>query len=90
MKHKILVLVLLTVSATLSAHNTEKDKINDVLDSWHLAAANADFEAYFDKMTDDGVFLGTDAMENWQNDEFRAFSKPYFDKGKAWSFTAVQ
>ena len=90
MKHKILVLVLLTVSATLFAQNTEKDKINDVLDSWHLAAANADFEAYFDKMTEDGVFLGTDAMENWQNDEFRAFSKPYFDKGKAWSFTAVQ
>ncbi len=90
MKHKILVLVLLTVSATLFAQNTEKDKINDVLDGWHLAAANADFEAYFDKMTEDGVFLGTDAMENWQNDEFRAFSKPYFDKGKAWSFTAVQ
>jgi len=90
MIHKILVLVLLTVSATLFAQNTEKDKINDVLDGWHLAAANADFEAYFDKMTEDGVFLGTDAMENWQNDEFRAFSKPYFDKGKAWSFTAVQ
>ena len=90
MIHKILVLVLLTVSVTLFAQNTEKDKINDVLDSWHLAAANADFEAYFDKMTEDGVFLGTDAMENWQNDEFRAFSKPYFDKGKAWSFTAVQ
>ncbi len=90
MKHKILVLVLLTVSATLFAQNTEEDKINDVLDSWHLAAANADFEAYFDKMTEDGVFLGTDAMENWQNDEFRTFSKPYFDKGKAWSFTAVQ
>ena len=90
MKHKILVLVLLTVSATLFAQNTEKDKINDVLDTWHLAAANADFEAYFDKMTEDGVFLGTDAMENWQNDEFRTFSKPYFDKGKAWSFMAVQ
>jgi len=90
MKHKILVLVLLTVSATLFAQNTEKDKINDVLDSWHLAAANADFEAYFDKMTRDGVFLGTDAMENWQNDEYRKFSKPYFDKGKAWSFMAVQ
>ena len=41
-------------------------------------------------MTENGVFLGTDAMENWQNDEFRAFSKPYFDSGKAWSFTAVE
>ena len=41
-------------------------------------------------MTDDGVFIGTDATENWQNKAFREFSKPYFDKGKAWSFTAVE
>jgi ketosteroid isomerase-like protein len=90
MKHKILILGFLMVSLGLFAQETEKDKINEVLDGWHLAAANADFDAYFDKMTKDGVFLGTDAMENWQNDEFKEFSKPYFDKGKAWSFTAVQ
>ncbi|MCR9226701.1 MAG: nuclear transport factor 2 family protein [Flavobacteriaceae bacterium] len=89
MKHKILILGFLTMSLGLFAQDAEKDEINNVLDGWHLAAANADFEAYFDKMTEDGVFLGTDAMENWQNDEFRKFSKPYFDKGKAWSFTAV-
>ena len=41
-------------------------------------------------MTKDGVFIGTDATENWQNDAFRAFSKPYFDNGKAWSFNVVQ
>lgn len=64
--------------------------MTNVLDAWHQAAADADFGAYFSKMTDDGVFIGTDAMENWQNSEFKAFSKPYFDKGKAWSFTALQ
>ncbi|MDF0707834.1 nuclear transport factor 2 family protein [Flagellimonas okinawensis] len=90
MKRKITILVLLMVSIAINAQNTEKQKIDEVLDAWHLAAANADFESYFGKMTKDGVFLGTDAMENWQNDEFRAFSKPYFDGGKAWSFTAVQ
>nr|WP_297786878.1 nuclear transport factor 2 family protein [uncultured Allomuricauda sp.] len=90
MKHKIAVLVLLLTSVTVFAQNSEEQKINEVLDGWHMAAANADFDAYFGKMTKDGVFLGTDAMENWQNDEFRAFSKPYFDRGKAWSFTSVQ
>lgn len=90
MKHKILTMGLLLVSMTILAQNAEKKKVNEVLDSWHLAASNADFDAYFGKMTKDGVFLGTDAMENWQNTEFRAFSKPYFDQGKAWSFTAVQ
>ena len=68
----------------------EKQRIDQVLDAWHQAAAQADFDAYFGLMTKDGVFLGTDATENWQNREFREFSKPYFDKGKAWHFTPVE
>ena len=68
----------------------EQQLINEVLNAWHLAAAEADFDRYFSLMTDDGVFLGTDATENWQNHEFRDFSKPYFDQGRAWSFTAVE
>lgn len=90
MKNRVFYYLTLISTITVSAQDLEKDKINSVLDSWHLAAANADFEAYFDKMTDDAVFIGTDATENWQNEAFRAFSKPYFDKGKAWSFTAVE
>ncbi|MCK5443491.1 MAG: nuclear transport factor 2 family protein [Maribacter sp.] len=65
-------------------------EIDNVLDAWHKAASEANFEDYFGVMTQDGVFLGTDATENWQNRAFREFSKPYFDKGRAWSFTAVE
>ena len=90
MKNKVLWSCFLLMIGALNAQMTEKQKIGDVLDSWHLAAANADFDAYFGKMTKDAVFIGTDAMENWQNADFRTFSKPYFDRGKAWSFTAVQ
>ena len=60
------------------------------MDAWHKAAAEADFDAYFNLMTTDGVFIGTDATENWQKDAFKEFSKPYFDKGKAWSFSALE
>lgn len=67
-----------------------KNLINKSLDNWHKAAAEANFNEYFDLMTKKGVFLGTDATENWQNEAFRAFSKPYFDNGKAWSFTSVE
>ena len=72
------------------SQETDKTKINTLLDVWHKAAADADFDAYFSKMTGDGVFIGTDATENWQNEAFRTFSKPYFDRGKAWSFTSVE
>ncbi|WP_421803807.1 nuclear transport factor 2 family protein [Flagellimonas sp.] len=89
-KLNYLFIAFLMVSITMFAQENEKEAINNVLDGWHKDAANADFESYFGRMTEDGVFLGTDAMENWQNDEFRAFSKPYFDRGKAWSFTAVE
>ena len=41
-------------------------------------------------MTSNGVFIGTDASENWQLEAFKTFSKPYFDKGKAWSFKSLK
>lgn len=80
-------LCMLAVTLHVTAQKTE---INTTVDAWHKAAADADFDAYFDLMTKDGVFIGTDATENWQNKDFKAFSKPYFDKGKAWSFTALE
>lgn len=68
----------------------EKDSINVVLDAWHKDAADAKFERYFNGMTKEGIFIGTDASENWTIPEFKDFSKPYFDRGSAWSFTAVE
>lgn len=90
--HKLL-LNLLLITACLSTNAQEmsqKAAANSALDQWHKAAAQADFESYFDLMTHDAVFIGTDATENWQIEEFKSFSKPYFDKGKAWSFTPLE
>ncbi|WP_136468701.1 nuclear transport factor 2 family protein [Flagellimonas onchidii] len=90
MKSSILSLFLIVFSFGLKAQINEEQAIVELLDSWHLAAANADFDGYFGKMTSDAVFIGTDAIENWQNKAFREFSKPYFDRGKAWNFTSVE
>ncbi len=68
----------------------DKKEIGKILDSWHRAAGSADFDAYFNLMTSDAVFIGTDASENWQIEEFKAYAKPHFDKGKAWNFKAVE
>ncbi|WP_349664832.1 nuclear transport factor 2 family protein [Cellulophaga lytica] len=87
MNKKLLLLIMLVASLQVTAQKTE---INTVVDDWHKAAADANFDTYFGLMTKDGVFIGTDATENWQNKDFRAFAKPYFDKGKAWSFTALE
>jgi len=68
----------------------EKEIVSNVLDAWHKSAAEANFEMYFEAMTNKSIFIGTDASENWTLTEFKNFSKPYFDKGKAWSFTPVE
>ena len=72
------------------AQTKETAKINSVLDHWHKAAAEAKFDNYMSSLTDDAIYIGTDATENWNKKEFMAFAKPYFDKGKAWSFTALE
>lgn len=102
MSVKILLLILILITAgscefkaeTKVSHTAEEskadnDEVDKVLEKWHAAAAEANFDEYFDLMSIDGVFIGTDATENWQNEEFREFSKPYFDKGKAWNFTSL-
>jgi len=88
---KILLLALLccTIARAQQAENKERIKVHSVLDNWHKAAADADFEKYFDAMTNSFVFLGTDASEYWNKAAFAAYAKPYFDKGKAWKFTRI-
>ena len=67
-----------------------KSEINLVLDNWHKAAAEANFNNYFNVMTEDAIYIGTDPTENWNKQEFIKFSKPYFDRGRAWNFTSLE
>lgn len=65
-----------------------KALINKSIDIWHDLAANADMK-YFDFMTPNAIYIGTDAKERWTKQEFLTFAKPHFDKGKAWSFKTI-
>lgn len=90
MKTKILLLTILSVfSLALFAQN-EKEIVDDLLNQWHQAAANADQQAYFDFIATGGVYIGTDATENWTKAEFFEWSKSYFENDKAWSFAAIE
>ena len=61
--------------------------LDKLVDDWHQAASDADYISYFGAMDKSFIFLGTAPGERWTKGEFALFSKPYFDKGKAWSFT---
>jgi len=87
---KILSLSLFLLSFLLNAQSKETIQINTLLDNWHKAAAQVRFEVYFNALAEESIFIGTDATENWNKKQFMAFAKPYFDKGKAWSFAALE
>ena len=96
MRKIVVVLVGLVLFGCKSSQTINEDKklaryqIDTTLNDWHKAAAEANFNNYFGAMTNDAIFIGTDATENWNKEEFIKFSKPYFDKGKAWNFTALE
>ncbi len=90
MNKKAVALVALIVCCLVQGQQSEEVAVGRVLDEWHQDAAAADFEAYFGKMTDDAVFIGTDATEYWKGEAFRAFARPYFERGKAWNFTVLE
>jgi hypothetical protein len=69
---------------------SEKEAINGILDAWHKSASEAEFDSYFDSMAKASVFIGTDASENWEKKDFKVFSKPFFDRGEAWDFKAIE
>ena len=90
MKKQFLFTLLPFLIVSASSQNIMELKVNSVLNSWHKAAAEADFNTYFNAMTEDAIFIGTDATENWNKTAFMAYAKPHFDKGKAWSFTSIE
>lgn len=87
---KNLFFLLLCTGFCLAQNTKETTAINTILDQWHKAAAEANYKNYMDVLTDDAIYIGTDATENWNKSQFEAFAKPYFDKGKAWSFKALE
>ena len=86
-RYLLLTLSFLVISYFSSA---QTDQINQLVDKWHKAATDANVVFFFDLMSDDCVYIGTDASERWVKKEFYQFAKPVFDKGKAWEFDPIE
>ena len=93
MKQRLLFLLALIVLAGCNPktdRSVSEKEISQLLDDWHLAATKADFNSYFGYLSDESIFMGTDATEHWSKTEFKNFAKPYFDRGRAWNFKALE
>jgi hypothetical protein len=87
LRRLVLSLPVLGVSIAHAASATEE--VGELLDRFHKAASAARFDEYFGLFAPDGIFIGTDAEERWTLAEFKAYTKPYFDKGRGWTYVPV-
>ena len=83
--YKIFLSLCLFCSVASAHQDLEK-----VLDSFHQAAAEADYQRYMNLLADDAIYLGTDGGERWNKAEFSAFVKPYFSQGKGWLYRPIE
>jgi len=68
--------------------NEHTAAVNEMVDTWHLAAAKADADTFYGSMTEDGIYIGTDASERWLRDELREWAAFAFERESAWDFKA--
>lgn len=61
-------------------------QLDSCMNQWHLDVAEFRLEQYFNFMTDDFIFLGTDPSERWTKKEFYQFCQPFFEKKSTWDF----
>ncbi|WP_298766694.1 nuclear transport factor 2 family protein [uncultured Polaribacter sp.] len=66
-----------------------KADVNTFMINWHKAASEANYKNYFKALDSSSIYIGTAAEETWTKKDFAKFSKPYFDKGKAWNFKTL-
>lgn len=66
--------------------DTQRTEITLALDDFHEAASKAEEARYFAHFAPEGVFIGTDATERWTVEQFRAYARPLFLKGKGWTY----
>jgi len=86
MKYALYTIIALALVLMSSSKPEPTSELNTLVNDWHVAAAQGNFDGYFGATNEDFVFLGTAPGERWTQEEFKTFCKPYFDRGKAWDF----
>ena len=92
MKRCILACFVLLMSASALARDVDaalRQQVSAFIDEWHDDAAHARM-AYFDKISKNGIYIGTDKSELWRKDAFKEWAKKYFEGTSAWAFKRIE
>ena len=86
----LFLLNVIFISTAVSHTGASEKNINETLDQFHQAAANAELDIYFNLFADNAVFLGTDGSERWTKSEFKAYVEPLFKRKIGWLYTPME
>uniref|UniRef100_UPI00404AE195 nuclear transport factor 2 family protein n=1 Tax=Fluviicola sp. TaxID=1917219 RepID=UPI00404AE195 len=74
MKNKITLLFIVAASFSMLQFKlpstSDSTELDQLVDNWHLAASQANFDNYFKLVSENFVFLGTDPNERWERQAF--------------------
>lgn len=87
---KYLLLFVIFFTSLTSGQSNEIKTIDSLLNNWHHSAAVADGETYFNLLSEECIFLGTDRSERWTKKEFIKWSEPYFNRESAWVIKPIR
>ena len=92
-----ILLLILAFTTSLFAQSKEAaqeeaqiETLNQFMNAWHLAAAEANAEDFFGSMREDAIYIGTDKTERWLRDDLRKWSAKAFERESAWKFVASE
>ena len=68
----------------------DQHNIDSLIDGLHKDAHEGNFDSYFSRYSSDAIFLGTDKIERWTIEEFKAYARPAFDDGHGWTYSVVE
>ncbi len=83
MRNLLIAVAVACIAFSSAVARDAKEDVNTALTSFHTAASKADWDTYFGLLTEDSVFMGTDASERWSKAEFQS----YASKTRGWTYT---
>lgn len=82
----IIAMLGLCLAMAAQGQTPVREAVAAVLDQFHQEASEGDWNAYFDLLSDDAVFLGTDVNERWTKEVFRS----YASGRNGWTYTPME
>lgn len=88
---RLSLLLLAACAAATADTEAELERIAQVIDGFHDAAARGDQHRYLGYLADNAVFLGTDEWERWpKQPEFSDYVGQRFRDGSGWAYRSVE